>query len=89
MKSDMDKSSYNNEFKDLQLQLYAISQEQFNGVSLFANYISESKSDQVKFGAMNQDRTERPHHKYSYQPKRLIYKPRLVCISPCCCLHSL
>jgi flagellin len=58
MKSDMDKSSYNNEFKDLQLQLYAISQEQFNGVSLFANYISESKSDQVKFGAMNQDRTE-------------------------------
>ena len=38
MKSEMDKYSYNNEFKDLQLQLYSISNEQFNGVSLFANF---------------------------------------------------
>jgi len=38
MKSESDIASYNNEFKDLQVQLYAISQEKFNGVSLFANY---------------------------------------------------
>jgi flagellin len=58
MKSEMDKFSYNNEFKDLQLQLYAISQEQFNGVSLFANHTSESTTVQVRFGAMDQIRTE-------------------------------
>ncbi len=38
MKSEMDKYSYNNEFKDLQVQLYSISQQRFNGVSLFASH---------------------------------------------------
>ena len=38
MKSESDIASYNNEFKDLQVQLYTISQEKFNGVSLFANW---------------------------------------------------
>jgi flagellin len=38
MKSSQDRASYNNEFKDLQVQLYNISQQTFNGVSLFANY---------------------------------------------------
>jgi flagellin len=38
MKSPSDIASYNNEFRDLQVQLYAISQEKFNGVSLFANW---------------------------------------------------
>ncbi len=54
MKSEMDKYSYNNEFKDLQLQLYSISQEQFNGVSLFANYSHASSTTQVRFNGMNQ-----------------------------------
>ena len=36
MKSDQDRASYNNEFKDLQAQLYDISKMKFNGVSLFA-----------------------------------------------------
>jgi flagellin len=36
MKSAQDVSSYNNEFKDLQVQLYQISQQTFNGASLFA-----------------------------------------------------
>ena len=54
MKSEMDKYSYNNEFKDLQLQLYSISQEQFNGVSLFANYSHASPTTQVRFNGMNQ-----------------------------------
>jgi len=58
MKSEMDKFSYNNEFKDLQLQLYAISQEQFNGVSLFANHTSESTATQARFNGMGQSRIE-------------------------------
>jgi len=58
MKSEMDRYSYNNEFKDLQIQLYAISQEQFNGVSLFANHTSESTATQARFGGMEQSRTE-------------------------------
>ena len=38
MKSEQDRASYNNEFKDLQVQLHDISQMKFNGVSLFANF---------------------------------------------------
>jgi flagellin len=56
MKSAMDRYSYNNEFKDLQIQLYSITNEQFNGVSLFANYTSDG-SQEVLFGAMQQDLT--------------------------------
>ena len=37
MKSAQDLESYDNEFKDLQLQMYDLSQSTFNGVSLFAN----------------------------------------------------
>ena len=54
MKSEMDKYSYNNEFKDLQLQLHSISQEQFNGVSLFANHNHDVATTQVRFNGMNQ-----------------------------------
>jgi len=42
MKSSQDIESYNLEFKDLQRQLYDMSQMTFNGVSLFANYTSDS-----------------------------------------------
>jgi flagellin len=42
MKSTQDRASYNNEFKDLQMQLYDISQQTFNGVSLFANHVTEN-----------------------------------------------
>ena len=38
MKSDQDRASYINEFKDLQAQLYDISKQKFNGVSLFAEH---------------------------------------------------
>jgi len=37
MKSAQDLETYDNEFKDLQLQMYGLSQSTFNGVSLFAN----------------------------------------------------
>jgi len=40
MKSDQDIESYNLEFRDLQRQLYDMSQMTFNGVSLFANLSS-------------------------------------------------
>jgi flagellin len=60
MKNTMDKFSYNNEFKDLQIQLYSITKEQFNGVSLFANHVYEKSSEQVLFNGMDQDR-ERDH----------------------------
>jgi flagellin len=42
MKSEQDRASYNNEFKDLQVQLYNISQQNFNGMSLFANHMTNS-----------------------------------------------
>jgi flagellin len=60
MKSEMDSYSYNNEFKDLQIQLYAITNEQFNGVSLFANHIYEQSGEEVLFNGMDQDR-EKDH----------------------------
>ena len=60
MKSEQDRASYNNEFKDLQVQLYAISQQGFNGVSLFANHTTNSDgvntADQVLFNAKDTDR---------------------------------
>jgi len=45
MKSAMDKSTYNNEFRDLQVQLWDISQQKFNGVSLFADYASNNTTE--------------------------------------------
>ena len=57
MKSAQDRASYNNEFKDLQAQLYDISQMKFNGVSLFANTTEISGGDPAKFGGASQDPT--------------------------------
>lgn len=53
MKSDQDIASYNNEFKDLQLQLYSISQQKFNGVSLFANHSLKEGVDGAGTGTGN------------------------------------
>ena len=36
MKNDFDNATYDNEFRDLQIQLYDMTQQTFNGVSLFA-----------------------------------------------------
>ena len=55
MKSAMDRYSYNNEFKDLQIQLYAITNENFNGVSLFSNYVSQDNTQEVLFNGMEQN----------------------------------
>ena len=62
MKSTQDKASYSNEFRDLQVQLYDIAKQKFNGVSLFANHTSTDTSDvygsEGVFKAQNQVRTE-------------------------------
>jgi flagellin len=57
MKSEQDRASYNNEFKDLQAQLYDISKMKFNGVSLFAEHTKADGSDttdQAIFGGADQ-----------------------------------
>jgi flagellin len=61
MKSDQDRASYDNEFRDLQLQLFDISQQKFNGVSMFANHITgesdETLGTQILFNAQNTTRS--------------------------------
>jgi len=63
MKSSLDQASYNDEFKDLQVQLYEMSQQTFNGVSLFAQYATDNatglvNSTEVQFrGSNSQDNT--------------------------------
>jgi flagellin len=58
MKSAQDRASYNNEFRDLQVQLHDISTMGFNGVSLFANYVSTDTTGvygkETQFNAQNQ-----------------------------------
>jgi flagellin len=56
MKSDDDRASYNNEFQDLQAQLFSISQQEFNGVSLFARYTEEKGAIESQFGGSTQDK---------------------------------
>ena len=67
LKSDSDVASYNNEFKDLQVQLYQISQMDFNGASLFARYATNSGNPgqtdnniEAIFGAEN------THHQFDH-----------------------
>ena len=58
MKSNQDIASYNNEFHDLQQQLYQISQQTFNGASIFAQYVERDsaavKTNEVIFGGTDQ-----------------------------------
>ena len=47
MKSAQDIASYDNEFRDLQVQLFQMSQQTFNGVSLFANFALDGTTRSV------------------------------------------
>ena len=47
MKSAQDIASYDNEFRDLQVQLYQMSEQTFNGVSLFANFAVNGSTESV------------------------------------------
>jgi flagellin len=49
MKSEQDQASYDNEFRDLQMQLYDISEMTFNGVSLFGNYATDETGAVTSF----------------------------------------
>ena len=63
MKSSLDQASYNDEFKDLQVQLFEMSKQTFNGVSLFAQFATDNatglvNSTPVQFrGSNSQDNT--------------------------------
>ena len=63
MKSSQDQASYNDEFRDLQIQLYQMSQQTFNGVSLFARYATDANgqpdtsTETVFRGSTAQDNT--------------------------------
>ena len=57
LKNSSDIENYNTEFKNLQVQLYQISQETFNGVSLFAIKASDGTTDAVFGGGKGVDNT--------------------------------
>jgi len=58
MKSNQDIESYDNEFADLQIQLHQISQQTFNGSSLFAQYTTKNgATDTVFRGGASADHT--------------------------------
>jgi flagellin len=54
LKSESDTASYNNEFEDLQYQLYDISQMKFNSQMLFAN--KNTNGGDAYFGGKDQDK---------------------------------
>lgn len=53
LKNSSDIDTYNTEFKNLQVQLYQMSREKFNGISLFATTTTAAGSTQAIFGANN------------------------------------
>ena len=54
LKNDSDIANYNAEFKNLQVQLYQMSQESFNGVSLFATTTTATGGTSTVFGGTDQ-----------------------------------
>jgi len=57
LKNSSDIANYNAEFKNLQVQLYQIANEKFNGVSLFATKATDGTTDGVFGGTVIQDNT--------------------------------
>jgi len=53
LKNSSDIANYNAEFKNLQVQLYQISQETFNGISLFAATTTTTGGTSTVFGGTN------------------------------------
>jgi flagellin len=58
LKNDSDIANYNAEFKNLQVQLYQMSQETFNGVSLFATTTTPTGGTSTVFGEDGTDQTD-------------------------------
>ncbi len=57
MKNSSDSASYNREFQDLQQQIYDMSALKFNGVSMFAQFSSETNNDEGVFNDTALDNT--------------------------------
>ena len=57
MKSAQDIASYDNEFRDLQLQLHQIAQQTFNGASIFASTTERTGTTDAVFGGASQNAT--------------------------------
>jgi flagellin len=57
LKNSADIANYNAEFKNLQVQLYQMSNEKFNGVSLFATKATDGSTDGIFNGTAAQDNT--------------------------------
>jgi flagellin len=57
MTNDSDSENYNREFKDLQQQIYDMASLKFNGVSMFAQFSSETAGTEGKFGDLDLDNT--------------------------------
>ena len=53
MKNDSESENYNREFKDLQMQIHDMATLKFNGVSMFAQFSSETAGTEGKFGDLN------------------------------------
>ena len=57
MKNSSDTENYNREFKDLQLQIHDMAALKFNGVSMFAQFSSETNNDEGVFNDTALDNT--------------------------------
>ena len=57
LKNSADVANYNAEFKNLQVQLYQMANEKFNGVSLFATKATDGSTEGVFGGAVDKDNT--------------------------------
>ena len=57
MKNSSDTENYNREFKDLQQQIYDMAALKFNGVSMFAQFSSETNNDEGVFNDTALDNT--------------------------------
>ena len=57
LKNSADIANYNAEFKNLQVQLYQMANEKFNGISLFATKATDGTTEGVFGGTVVQDNT--------------------------------
>ena len=57
MKNQFDNATYENEFQDLQIQLYDMTQQTFNGVSLFATTVSDAAGGNAVYDDITADNT--------------------------------
>ena len=57
MKNEFDNATYENEFQDLQIQLYDMTQQTFNGVSLFATTVSDAGGGNAVYNDITADNT--------------------------------